>query len=72
MAGISPRLRVLVVEDELLIRYAIAETLGLAGHTVIEADKGAAAVRALTTTTEAIDVVMLDYRDAQTFRTPRS
>jgi CheY-like chemotaxis protein len=42
MAGISPRLRVLVVEDELLIRYAIAETLGAAGHTVIEADNGAA------------------------------
>jgi CheY-like chemotaxis protein len=40
MAGISPRLRVLVVEDELLIRYAIAETLGRAGHTVIEADNG--------------------------------
>ena len=62
MAGISPRLRALVVEDELLIRYAIAETLGLAGHTVIEADNGAAAVRALTNTTDPIDVVMLDYR----------
>ena len=62
MAGISPRLRVLIVEDELLIRYAIAETLGLAGHTVIEADNGAAAVRALTNTTDPIDVVMLDYR----------
>ena len=33
-----------------------------AGHTVIEADNGAAAVRALTNTTEPIDVVMLDYR----------
>jgi DNA-binding NtrC family response regulator len=38
------------------------ETLGLAAHTVIEANNGAAAVRALTNTTEAIDVVMLDYR----------
>ena len=62
MAGISPRLRVLVVEDELLIRYAITETLGLAGHTVIEANDGAAAVRALTNSAEAVDVVMLDYR----------
>jgi DNA-binding NtrC family response regulator len=62
MAGIIPHLRVLVVEDELLIRYAIAETLGRAGHTVIEADHGAAAVRALTNTADAIDVVMLDYR----------
>jgi DNA-binding NtrC family response regulator len=62
MTGISPRLRVLVVEDELLIRWAIAETLGPAGHTVIEAENGAAAVRTLTNTSEAVDVVMLDYR----------
>ena len=55
-------MRVLVVEDELLIRYAITETLGLAGHTVIEANDGAAAVRALTNSAEAVDVVMLDYR----------
>ena len=61
MTGISPRLRVLVVEDERLIRWAIAETLGQAGHIVIEAENGAAAVRALTTTCEAVDVVMLDY-----------
>jgi DNA-binding NtrC family response regulator len=62
MAGISHRLRVLVVEDELLSRWAIAETLGAAGHTVIEAENGAAAVRALTTAGGAVDVVMLDYR----------
>jgi DNA-binding NtrC family response regulator len=62
MTGTSPRLHVLVVEDELLIRWAIAETLGHAGHTVIEAENGAAAVRALTNTAEAVDVVMLDYR----------
>jgi two-component system response regulator AtoC len=62
MTGTSPRLHVLVVEDELLIRWAIAETLGHAGHTVIEAENGAAAVRALTNTSEAVDMVMLDYR----------
>ena len=55
-------MRVLVVEDELLIRWSIAETLGHAGHTVIEAENGAAAVRALTNSAEAVDVVMLDYR----------
>lgn len=55
-------MRVLVVEDELLIRWSIAETLGQAGHTVIEADNGAAAVRALTNSAEPVDVVMLDYR----------
>ena len=54
-------LRVLVVEDELLIRWAIAETLAHAGHTVIEAEDGAAAVMALEHD-ERFDVVVLDYR----------
>lgn len=57
-----PRLRVLVVEDELLIRWAITETLLDAGHIVIEAADAANAVRALTNSVEAIDVVVLDYR----------
>jgi two-component system response regulator AtoC len=62
MARVSPRLRVLVVDDELLIRWSIAQTLGDAGHTVLEAVNGAAALQALTNPTEAVDVVMLDYR----------
>jgi DNA-binding NtrC family response regulator len=57
-----PGLRVLVVEDELLIRWSIAETLGHAGHVVIEAEDGAAAVRALTDAAEAVDAVVLDFR----------
>ena len=55
-------LRVLVVEDELLIRWAIAETLTHAGHSVIEADGGATAIRALRDSVEAMDAVVLDYR----------
>ncbi len=57
-----PALRVLVVEDELLIRWAIAETLTDAGHTVIEAEDGAAAVQALAGSAEPVDAVILDYR----------
>jgi DNA-binding NtrC family response regulator len=57
-----PALRVLVVEDELLIRWAIAETLTDAGHTVIEADDGAGAVQALAGSAEPVDAVILDYR----------
>jgi DNA-binding NtrC family response regulator len=57
-----PALRVLVVEDELLIRWAIAETLGHAGHTVIEAEDGATAVQALADGAEPVDAVLLDYR----------
>jgi DNA-binding NtrC family response regulator len=58
----SPVLRVLVVEDELLIRWSITETLTHAGHIVIEAEDGAVAVRALTNAAEAVDAVVLDYR----------
>lgn len=55
-------LRVLVVEDELLIRWAITETLAHAGHRVIEAEDGATAVKALERDAERIDAVVLDYR----------
>ena len=58
----SPTLRVLVVEDERLIRWSIAETLEHAGHVVIEAEDGAAAVRSLTNLDEPVDAVVLDYR----------
>ncbi len=62
MAKNSPLLRVLVVEDEGLIRWSIAETLSSAGHTVIEADSGAAAIQELTNGHGPIDAVVLDYR----------
>jgi DNA-binding NtrC family response regulator len=55
-------LRVLVVEDELLIRWSIAETLERMGHTVLEADDAASAIRTLEQMTEPVDVVLLDYR----------
>ena len=55
-------LRILVVEDESLIRWSIAETLGQEGHTVLEAGNAAAAVQAMEDADEDIDVVLLDYR----------
>ena len=58
----SPTLRVLIVEDERLIRWSIAETLEHAGHVVIEAEDGAAAVRSLTNLDAPVDAVVLDYR----------
>ena len=57
-----PSLRVLVVDDERLIRWSIAETLSIVGHTVLEAENGAAAIRALTTSEAPIDAVFLDFR----------
>jgi DNA-binding NtrC family response regulator len=56
-----PSLRVLVVDDERLIRWSIAEMLTHAGHTVVEAENGAAAIRALTSA-GPIDAVFLDFR----------
>jgi len=53
---------VLVVEDESLIRWSIAETLAHEGHTVVEVSNATAAVQTLTETREPIDVVLLDYR----------
>ena len=55
-------LRVLVVEDELLIRWSIAETLTHAGCLVTEAPDGATALRVLSEADGSIDVVVLDYR----------
>jgi len=58
----SPALRVLVVEDETLIRWSIAETLAQHGHAVVEAGSAATAVQVLHDTAAPIDVVLLDYR----------
>ena len=58
----SPALRVLVVEDEPLIRWSVTETLVQAGHTVMEAGDGASARRAVREASGSIDVVLLDLR----------
>ena len=55
-------LRILVVEDEPLIRWSITETLGEEGHTVMEAGNAASAIKAMEDAGEDIDVVLLDYR----------
>ena len=46
----------------MLIRWSIAETLSQQGHTVLEADTAASAVKALENAEAEIDVVLLDYR----------
>lgn len=57
-----PRLNVLVVEDEALLRWAITESLAAAGHTVMAADDGAAAERIVASPGLVLDVILLDYR----------
>jgi len=53
-------LRVLIVEDEMLIRWSIAETLTKAGCYVTEVSDAAGALKAAAT--ENFDAVILDYR----------
>jgi len=60
-AAVRP-LRILVVEDENLIRWAVAETLMEAGHTVAEACDAASAHEAVTSAAAPFDVVLLDFR----------
>lgn len=54
-------MRILVVDDERLIRWSIAEALGADGDIVIEANSAVSAVRAVVTAAKPIDVILLDY-----------
>lgn len=54
------RLRVLVVEDEPLIRWAVSEALGQTGHDVVEAADACAAAAVLAHDA-AFDLVLTDY-----------
>jgi two-component system response regulator PilR (NtrC family)/two-component system response regulator AtoC len=55
------KLRVLIVEDEALIRWAVTETLTDAGHAVTQSWDKATALRALSADPSP-DVVLLDFR----------
>ena len=53
---------VLVVDDEALIRWSLAEMLGERGYTVTEAGDARMALTAIEEADEPFDVVLLDYR----------
>ena len=55
------RCRVLVVDDECLIRWAVCEALADAGYEPAEAGDGASAVRKVLDDGH-IDAILLDYR----------
>jgi two-component system, response regulator, stage 0 sporulation protein F len=62
MTKSSPPLRVLVVDDEFLIRWSLVETLTDTGHEAVEAKDGQSAVRVLSESAIPFDVVLLDLR----------
>src|SRR5689334_14507055 len=55
----SATLRVLVVDDEPLIRWSLAQTLADRGHVVCEAEDAASTRAAIS---DDFDVLLLDYR----------
>lgn len=55
-------LRVLVVDDEPLIRWSVAETLADRGYEIVETGDARGARSAIQAAEEAFDVVLLDYR----------
>jgi two-component system nitrogen regulation response regulator GlnG len=57
---VSERARVLVADDEASIRFVLRETLETAGHEVIEASSGDAALQALAG--ERVDIAFFDIR----------
>ncbi len=60
-SGNLPDLRVLIVDDEPLIRWSMAETLKLAGVAVLEAGSAGETLQRIVGDL-APDVVLLDYR----------
>src|SRR5689334_6533800 len=54
-----PKATILVVDDEALIRWSLAERLHAEGYEVLEAETGQAALEKLP---EGVDLVLLDYR----------
>ena len=58
----SPLLRILVVDDEVLIRWSLVQTLSDRGHHAEEARDGATAVRAVADASQPFDVALLDLR----------
>ena len=62
MVNSSHPARVLVVDDELLIRWSLRQVLEAKGYVVIEAADAASARRSVVDQHEPPDAVLLDYR----------
>jgi two-component system, NtrC family, response regulator AtoC len=57
-----PVLRILVVDDEALIRWSLVETLSDSGHEVVAVTDAQSAVQVVTDSAVRFDVALLDFR----------
>jgi len=62
MARNSSPLRILVVDDEALIRWSLVQTLRGSGHDTVEASDGAEAIRVVSAAPDQFHVALLDLR----------
>jgi DNA-binding response OmpR family regulator len=62
MAKDPTTLRILVVEDELLIRWSIVQALSANHHTILEAPDAQTALTLLADMSEPLDIIILDCR----------
>jgi DNA-binding NtrC family response regulator len=58
----SPKVGVLIVDDESLIRWSLAQTLIDHDYVVMEAGDGKQALAVLKNPPDRVEVIMLDYR----------
>jgi len=58
----SPPLKILVVDDESLIRWSLVETLSESGCEVVAVIDAGSAIRAVTDAETPFDVALLDFR----------
>ena len=56
------RTRILVVDDDVLIRWALGETLSGCGYEVVEAGDAEGAVKTVAAAAVPFDVALLDFR----------
>jgi two-component system, NtrC family, response regulator AtoC len=58
----SPNLKILVVDDELLLRWSLVETLSDSGYVVVAVTDAQSALQVVADSAVPFDVALLDFR----------
>jgi two-component system nitrogen regulation response regulator GlnG len=56
-----PSIRILIIDDDSLVRWTLARMLTRRGCTIVEREDGGSAVRTLTESTDVFDVILHDH-----------